>query len=63
MAESQGLRAKGRKGNFWLVHVRVLFSLGPGPSPLSLPEPYEMAEFVSPWQCFGGGGVILSSDV
>ncbi len=21
---------------------------------LSRPEPYEMAEFVSPWQCFGG---------
>jgi hypothetical protein len=54
LTEGQGLRAEGRNGNFWQVHIGVIFSLGPGPLPLSHPEPYEMAEFVSPWQCFGG---------
>ncbi len=44
MAERQGLRAKGRNGNFWQGHIGVLFPspLGPQPSALS-PQPLALS--------------------
>jgi hypothetical protein len=36
MAERQGLRAKGRNGNFWQGHIGVLFPSPLGSQPLAL---------------------------
>jgi hypothetical protein len=61
MAESQGLRAKGRNGNFWQVHDRSpFFSLSARPLPLSPSRTLRNGRICQSMAVFWGGTDFVS---